>query len=120
MIMRCLIVAMGLACGLSGCASSSASKGASTSADKQKALKAPGEATIGDRTLCPVSKEAFTVTDASPSTTYQGKTYYFCCTGCKEEFEKNPDKALGEPGPGSNKAAGCSGCGCGAKNSCGN
>lgn len=25
---------------------------------------------------------------------YQGKTYFFCCTGCNEEFQKNPEKYL--------------------------
>jgi Cu+-exporting ATPase len=25
---------------------------------------------------------------------YKGKTYYFCCTGCKEKFEKEPQKYL--------------------------
>ncbi|MGC8961356.1 MAG: YHS domain-containing protein [Candidatus Bathyarchaeia archaeon] len=23
---------------------------------------------------------------------YKGETYYFCSLGCKEEFEKNPQK----------------------------
>lgn len=36
---------------------------------------------------------------ASASTTYGGKTYYFCCGGCKTTFEKNPKDYLssGEP-----------------------
>ncbi|MEK6557834.1 MAG: YHS domain-containing protein, partial [Candidatus Margulisiibacteriota bacterium] len=25
---------------------------------------------------------------------YKGKTYYFCCAGCKPLFEKNPRKYL--------------------------
>mgnify|MGYP001170779952 CR=1 FL=1 len=25
---------------------------------------------------------------------YQGKTYYFCCSGCIEEFKKNPKKYI--------------------------
>lgn len=28
--------------------------------------------------------------------TYQGKTYYVCCTGCKEAFEENPEQVLRE------------------------
>jgi Cu(I)/Ag(I) efflux system membrane fusion protein len=41
--------------------------------------------------LCPVmglaiNKDLFTV--------YQGKKVYFCCPGCKPEFEKNPEKYL--------------------------
>ena len=27
---------------------------------------------------------------------YKGKTYYFCCTGCKVAFEKDPEKYLKE------------------------
>ena len=23
---------------------------------------------------------------------YKGKKYYFCATGCKKEFDKNPEK----------------------------
>ncbi|AEB11778.1 YHS domain-containing protein [Marinithermus hydrothermalis] len=31
---------------------------------------------------------------ASFSTEYQGKTYYFCCKGCKNAFDKDPEKYL--------------------------
>jgi YHS domain-containing protein len=27
---------------------------------------------------------------------YKGKTYYFCAPGCKREFDKNPEKYVGE------------------------
>jgi Cu+-exporting ATPase len=27
-------------------------------------------------------------------TTYKGKEYYFCMEGCKQEFEKHPEKYL--------------------------
>jgi Cu+-exporting ATPase len=27
---------------------------------------------------------------------YKGKTYYFCGPGCKREFDKNPEKYIGE------------------------
>ena len=27
-------------------------------------------------------------------TEYKGKTYYFCAKGCKEKFEKNPEKFI--------------------------
>lgn len=26
--------------------------------------------------------------------THEGKTYYFCASGCKKAFEENPDKYL--------------------------
>jgi len=31
---------------------------------------------------------------AKYKTTYRGKTYYFCAAGCKESFEKNPNKYM--------------------------
>lgn len=27
---------------------------------------------------------------------YQGKTYYFCAPGCKRDFDKNPEKYVGQ------------------------
>jgi len=30
---------------------------------------------------------------------YNGKTYYFCSSRCKKEFEKAPDKYLGVKSP---------------------
>jgi YHS domain-containing protein len=32
--------------------------------------------------------------DKSVYTDYQGKRIYFCCSGCVEDFKKNPDKYL--------------------------
>jgi YHS domain-containing protein len=29
---------------------------------------------------------------AAGSSTYTGKTYYFCSTSCKTDFDKNPSK----------------------------
>lgn len=57
-------------------------------------LKAPGDAKIGDTTRCPVSGDEFTVEASSPKTEYEGKTYYFCCGGCKSKFEADPAKYL--------------------------
>ena len=39
---------------------------------------------------------------ASETTLYDGKTYYFCCGGCKHAFEKNPESYVsdGEPNTG--------------------
>jgi len=30
--------------------------------------------------------------NAAAKTEYKGKTYYFCAHGCKEAFEKEPEK----------------------------
>ena len=59
--------------------------------------KAPGEAKIGDTSTCPVSHEEFVVSDASPKVEYQGKTYYFCCSGCAKKFGADPQKFLSKP-----------------------
>jgi YHS domain-containing protein len=32
---------------------------------------------------------------AKYTTTYKGKTYYFCAPGCKKVFEENPEKYVG-------------------------
>ena len=56
------------------------------------AVKAPGEARVGDRTRCPVSGEDFVVTESSPKAEYNGKTYYFCCGGCDAKFKADPEK----------------------------
>ncbi|MFQ5770606.1 MAG: YHS domain-containing protein [bacterium] len=31
---------------------------------------------------------------AAASSTYQGTTFYFCAQGCKEAFDKEPEKFL--------------------------
>jgi YHS domain-containing protein len=83
-----------VACG--GAATPVAANGASANGTAASAgIKAPGEAKIGDKTLCPVSKEEFTVTESSPKLEHDGKTYYFCCGGCSGKFKENPTKFLG-------------------------
>ena len=38
--------------------------------------------------------------DSAPaSTTYEGKTYYFCCGGCKTAFERDPKDYLSSVEP---------------------
>jgi len=43
------------------------------------------------QTLCPVEGGKI---NKSIYTDYQGKRIYFCCSGCIDEFKKNPDKYL--------------------------
>lgn len=38
----------------------------------------------------PVCKMEVEEGSAAAKSTYKGKTYYFCCEGCKEEFDRNP------------------------------
>ncbi|MBI5553758.1 MAG: YHS domain-containing protein [Candidatus Diapherotrites archaeon] len=32
------------------------------------------------------------VSPGTAQSTYLGETYYFCCSGCKNRFEQNPEK----------------------------
>ncbi len=32
---------------------------------------------------------------AGAKSEYKNKTYYFCCDGCRETFDKNPEKYVG-------------------------
>ncbi len=36
--------------------------------------------------------------EKAPKSDYNGKTYYFCCAGCKEKFDKEPAKYVKEGG----------------------
>lgn len=43
--------------------------------------------------VCAVTGETIpSVKDAAGSSTYKGKTYYFCCASCKPTFDKDPAK----------------------------
>jgi YHS domain-containing protein len=55
----------------------------------------PGEAKLGDTSTCPVSGETFVVAADSPSVQYGGKTYYFCCEDCIDDFQKDPARYVG-------------------------
>ena len=45
--------------------------------------------------VCPVTGQTIdSIKDAAGSSTYKGKTYYFCCSGCKPLFDKNPAKYI--------------------------
>jgi len=65
-----------------------------TAAPASAAAKAPGDAKVGDPTKCPVSGEDFTVEATSPNVVVDGKTYYFCCNGCRKKFEADPQKYI--------------------------
>lgn len=44
-----------------------------------------------EQTICPVMGGAI---DKNIFTEYKGKKVYFCCLGCKDTFEKEPEKYL--------------------------
>ena len=41
---------------------------------------------------CPIMKHPVSKIDVKLSTAYKGKTFYYCCAGCKPAFEKMSDK----------------------------
>ncbi len=43
---------------------------------------------------CPVTGERFDKTKAFSKLVYKGKTYYFCCEMCPDQFKHNPEKFL--------------------------
>lgn len=46
-------------------------------------------------------------TSAAGKSEYMGRTYYFCATGCKTEFDKDPARYAGEmAGAGAGMSAG--------------
>jgi len=47
----------------------------------------------------PVCKMEVDPATAPAKAEYGGKTYYFCAPSCKEEFERNPEKYVGEERP---------------------
>ena len=55
-------------------------------------VKAPGEAKPGDASRCTVTGEEIDVEASTPHSEHNGKTYYFCCTGCKKKFDAEPGK----------------------------
>jgi YHS domain-containing protein len=50
----------------------------------------------GEMAIDPVCGMEVDEKTAPAKSTYQGKTYYFCAPGCKEEFDENPEGFIGE------------------------
>ena len=59
---------------------------------------------IGKKAVCPVTKEEFKVTAETPSVSYKGKVYYFCCGDCPPAFRADPEKYAAKA-PAAGKAA---------------
>lgn len=62
-----------------------------TEAEKQTDATAEQTATTAEQTICPVmgnpiNKDIFVE--------YKGKKVYFCCPGCEEQFNKEPEKYI--------------------------
>jgi YHS domain-containing protein len=60
---------------------------------KKKAaeINAPSVSAVIEQTTCPVMGGAI---NKNIYTEYKGKKVYFCCTECKGQFEKEPEKYL--------------------------
>jgi Cu+-exporting ATPase len=43
----------------------------------------------------PVCKMTIEEKEAAATSTYKGKTYFFCSKHCKEAFDKNPESFVG-------------------------
>jgi P-type Cu+ transporter len=43
----------------------------------------------------PVCKMSVDPPRAAAQSTYKGTTYYFCCAGCKKQFDAAPEQFLG-------------------------
>jgi YHS domain-containing protein len=48
-------------------------------------------AVVGEQTMCPVMGGTI---DKNVFVEYKGKKVYFCCPGCKDKFEAEPEKYL--------------------------
>jgi YHS domain-containing protein len=46
----------------------------------------------GTKASCPVTGEEFTIAKNTLHAEYKGKHVYFCCGGCKKDFDKDPAK----------------------------
>jgi YHS domain-containing protein len=59
--------------------------------DRAEPVPEVGAEVAIEQTTCPVMEGAI---NKDLFTEYQGKKVYFCCEGCKEKFEAEPEKYL--------------------------
>jgi YHS domain-containing protein len=57
-------------------------------------LSGVAQAQADETVVCAVGGKEMNKSEAKISTEYKGKTYYFCCEGCKASFAKNPEKYI--------------------------
>lgn len=78
-----------------GCAPAAVSRVTARAVAVSPPVKAPGSAKVGDLALCPVQGQTFRVSAESAHAEWEGKTYYFCCEDCLEDFLKSPQAYIG-------------------------
>ncbi len=66
---------------------------AAPAAGDKPAMNEQKHDTTKDQTICPVSGEPVSK-DSKITYTYKGTVYRFCCTDCREEFKKDPEKYI--------------------------
>jgi YHS domain-containing protein len=54
----------------------------------------PADRNVDVTVTCPVSGGQVSTARSAHVVEYEGKKYHLCCTSCKEDFEKNPEKYL--------------------------
>lgn len=86
---------------------------AACSGAQAKPDAAPAAAAPAASAVCPVSGETFTPDASSPRSEYNGKTYVFCCGGCKKKFDADPGKFAAAPAPAKAADAGAAKAPCG-------
>lgn len=47
---------------------------------------------MNNEVICPVMGNPVDDITTAAFSEYKGKTYYFCCPGCKDIFDKDPEK----------------------------
>ena len=58
----------------------------------------PSPATPEAGHIDPVCGMEVDTESAAATSEYRGTTYYFCAPGCKRQFERDPERYLGESG----------------------
>ena len=59
----------------------------------------------GEQMRDPICNMEVDEQNAAGQSQYQGKTYYFCSEGCKEEFDQNPQQYANQDAQGAGGAA---------------
>ncbi len=61
---------------------------------------APPTRAAVEEVRCPVMGAVVRDPDSALKSEYKGRTYYFCCPGCKPMFDADPEKYVGGQAPG--------------------
>ncbi len=56
-------------------------------------------AAVQEEVRCPVMGNVVADPSTAAKSVYKGKTYYFCCPGCKPRFDADPESFLKKPPP---------------------